>query len=234
MNVASWAESRRLAEIEKLSAGLFTADSAVRGERQPPSLKWTSLPHTHPVPGSLLGAHKAKIVALLAKVPELSAVRVREEIGRCWDLKTELVNLSVCETTLGRDAGGEGFLAFTHPLLMSGARSVCLSLWNVDVTATALLIRRIYHNALRRRRALTSPLPKAAALREAKTWLRGLCLSEVLALTAELSGGVKRGKGAEARRPAELASARIAAADNDRPNASPYYWAAFVLVGDTD
>jgi len=50
------------------------------------------------------------------------------EIQRGWDLKAELVTLSACETALGRDAGGEGFVGFTQALLMSGARSVCLSL----------------------------------------------------------------------------------------------------------
>ena len=68
------------------------------------------------------------------------------EIQRGWDLKAELVTLSACETALGRDAGGEGFVGFTQALLMSGARSVCLSLWKVDDTATALLMQRFYAN----------------------------------------------------------------------------------------
>ena len=70
------------------------------------------------------------------------------EIQRSWDLKAELVTLSACETALGRDAGGEGFVGFTQALLMSGARSVCLSLWKVDDTATALLMQRFYANVL--------------------------------------------------------------------------------------
>ena len=70
------------------------------------------------------------------------------EIQRGWDLKAELVTLSACETALGRDAGGEGFVGFTQALLMSGTRSVCLSLWKVDDTATALLMQRFYANLL--------------------------------------------------------------------------------------
>ena len=96
------------------------------------------------------------------------------EIQRGWDLKAELVTLSACETALGRDAGGEGFVGFTQALLMSGTRSVCLSLWKVDDTATALLMQRFYANLLGRRPGLTAPMPKAEALREAKAWLRGL------------------------------------------------------------
>jgi len=156
------------------------------------------------------------------------------EIQRGWDLKAELVTLSACETALGRDAGGEGFVGFTQALLMSGARSVCLSFWKVDDTATALLMQRFYANLLGRRPGLTGPLPKAEALREAKAWLRGLRRAEVLALTAELSGGVARGKGAKARQPDEFTAAVPAGGDNDRPYAPPYFWAAFVLAGDPD
>ena len=42
------------------------------------------------------------------------------EIQRGWDLKAELVTLSACETALGRDAGGEGFVGFTQALLDVG------------------------------------------------------------------------------------------------------------------
>ena len=154
------------------------------------------------------------------------------EIQRGWDLKAELVTLSACETALGRDAGGEGFVGFTQALLMSGARSVCLSLWKVDDTATALLMRRFYANLLGRRDGLLAPMPKAEALREAKVWLRDLRRTEVLALTAELSGGVERATGVKRRPPAEAAIRRDGGADH--PYASPHFWAAFVLAGDPD
>jgi tetratricopeptide (TPR) repeat protein len=156
------------------------------------------------------------------------------EIQRCWELKAELVTLSACETALGRDAGGEGFVGFTQALLMSGARSVCLSLWKVDDTATALLMQRFYANLLGRRAGLTASMPKAEALREAKTWLRGLRRSEVLALTAEQSGGIERGKGTKARQSGENAATIPAGGANDRPYGPPHFWAAFVLAGDPD
>jgi CHAT domain-containing protein len=156
------------------------------------------------------------------------------EIQRGWEMQAELVTLSACETALGRDADGEGFVGFTQALLMSGTRSVCLSLWKVDDTATALLMQRFYANLLGRRAGLAGPMPKAEALREAKVWLRGLRTAEVLTLTADMSGGVERSKGAKARTPAEFASTVSAGGDDDRPYASPHYWAAFVLSGDPD
>jgi CHAT domain-containing protein len=156
------------------------------------------------------------------------------EIQHGWELKAKLVTLSACETALGRAAGGEGFVGFTQALLMSGARSVCLSLWKVDDTATALLMQRFYANLLGRRSPLSAPMPKAEALREAKAWLRGLSRSDALAVTATLSGGIERGKGNKGRQSADLSAAVPAGSDNDRPYAAPHFWAAFVLAGDPD
>ncbi len=160
-------------------------------------------------------------------------VSVRE-IQRGWELKAELVTLSACETALGRESGGEGFVGFTQALLMSGARSVCLSLWKVDDTATALLMQRFYANLLGRRTGLLQPLPKAEALAEAKGWLRGLSRDEVTKLAASLSGGEARSKGAEKRKEAAPALKVAAGPGDDHPYDHPYYWAAFVLVGDPD
>jgi hypothetical protein len=157
-----------------------------------------------------------------------------EEIEHGWQLKAELVTLSACETALGRDAGGEGFVGFTQALLISGTRSVCVSLWKVDDTATSLLMQRFYANLLGLRPGLTHALPKAEALREAKVWLRRLRRDEALVLFGELSTGVERGKGETARTPNDLAATIPSGKNNEYPYASPYYWAAFVLVGDPD
>jgi hypothetical protein len=140
------------------------------------------------------------------------------EIQRGWDLKAELVTLSACETALGRDAGGEGFVGFTQALLMSGARSVCLSLWKVDDTATSLLMQRFYQNLLGKREGQSGPLPKAEALREAKAWLRNLRLEEVASLTRS-----------EPRRSITGEPPAVVTRFDH-----PYYWAAFVLAGDPD
>jgi tetratricopeptide (TPR) repeat protein len=158
------------------------------------------------------------------------------EIQRTWELKAELVTLSACETALGRTAGGEGFVGFSQALLVSGTRSVCLSLWKVDDLAMALLMQRFYANLLGRHEGPAGRLPKAEALREAKAWLSHLTLPEVVNLAARLSGGEARSKGAAARRPAELALTvpAVEGQGPDRPYAEPYYWAAFVLIGDPD
>jgi Tfp pilus assembly protein PilF len=153
------------------------------------------------------------------------------EVLRDWNLDAELVTLSACETGLGQYAKGEGFLGFAQALLICGARSVCLSLWQVDDVATALLMDRFYANLLGQRDGLKQPLGKSEALAEAKTWLRTLPRTDALKLAARLTGGLERGKG----RPALPQSPVVPETDKDEPPyAHPYYWAAFVLVGDND
>ena len=83
MNVALWAEIRRLAEIEKLSARVISRRLRCSWRTVAQALKLDQPPTRHvPSRVSLLDPHKAKIDTLLAKYPELSAVRIHEEIAR--------------------------------------------------------------------------------------------------------------------------------------------------------
>jgi CHAT domain-containing protein len=73
---------------------------------------------------------------------------------------------------------------------------------------------------------------KAAALAEAKAWLRGLSREEALRRTAQLTKGVERGKGRKELPLLPQLPPSPPGAVEDRPYAHPYYWAAFVLIGD--
>ncbi len=147
------------------------------------------------------------------------------EILRTWTLSADLVVLSACQTAVGRYAGGEGYLGFAQALLLSGAQSVVLSLWKVDDIATMLLMTRFYENLLGARAGLVEGMPKAEALREAQRWLRALTRDEVEKTLAKLPRG-ERGK---VRQRTPTGTSRTS-----HPYEHPYYWAAFILIGDPD
>jgi CHAT domain-containing protein len=154
-----------------------------------------------------------------------------EQIVRTWELDADLVVLSACESGLGRYAGGEGYLGFAQALFVKGARSLVLSQWKVDDKATTLLMTRFDQNLLGKRPGLSQPMPKAAALDEAKHWLRNLKADEVGRELAALDRGTVRPL-AKADGPASKAAPSTPKPAGARPYAHPYYWAAFILIGD--
>jgi CHAT domain-containing protein len=141
-----------------------------------------------------------------------------------WELDAELVTLSACETGLGRRGGGEGLLGFGQAFLLAGTRAVVLSLWKVDDTVTPLLMTRFYQNLLGKRDGLDKPLPRGEALREAKKWLRELTAEGIDQEVARLP---KAERGEVRARPQ-------AVTPEAHPFAHPYYWSAFILIGDPD
>jgi tetratricopeptide (TPR) repeat protein len=156
-----------------------------------------------------------------------------EEIRTSWELDADLVTLSACRTALGPDGGGEGLLGFSQALFRRGARSLVLSLWKVDDTATTLLMIRFYENLLGKRDGLKAPLGRLEALREARRWLRELPRAERDRLAEKLGKGVLRsGRGSE--EPAGPVPDEEPQDKGERPYAHPKYWAAFVLFGDPD
>jgi CHAT domain-containing protein len=155
------------------------------------------------------------------------------EVLDFWKLDAELVTLSACETAIGRQGGGDGLLGFAQAFLLAGSRSVCLSLWKVDDTATSLLMQRFYRNLLGKRDGI-QPMKKAIALKEAKEWLRNLTGAEAKTLTAEMRKDVKRGKNEDLPPVIEPKAEEPKADPRSKPFAHPKYWAAFILIGDPD
>src|SRR5262249_44777503 len=78
------------------------------------------------------------------------------------NLPAELVVLSACNTALGKDIKGEGLVGMTRGFMYAGAARVLSTLWRVDDTAAAELIKRFYQKLLVEHK---SP---AAALRSAQ------------------------------------------------------------------
>jgi CHAT domain-containing protein len=154
------------------------------------------------------------------------------QIAYTWELDAELVVLSACESGLGRYAGGEGYLGFAQALFIKGARSLVVSQWRVDDRSTALLMARFYQNLLGRRAGLRQPMPKAEALAEAKRWLRELTTDEAGAASSTPDRGVTRPLVTPSQSEPGGSLPAGPRTDGPRPYAHPYYWAAFIMVGD--
>ena len=91
------------------------------------------------------------------------------QMGEIMRLKmnADLVTLSACSTGLGKLVSGEGILGLTRAFFYSGARNVAVSLWNVNDSATAALMKLFYQN-------LNRGVPRGEALRQAQlALLRG-------------------------------------------------------------
>jgi CHAT domain-containing protein len=147
-----------------------------------------------------------------------------EHIQRHWKLNADLVTLSACDTGLGEFSGGEGYLGFSQALFLKGARSLVLSLWEVDDVATALLMTRFYENLVGTPERNVTVMSKCEALAEAKRWLRSLGPEDLAQLTKDLPSRGTRGR----------VSQRSASDNNKAPRSfdHPYFWSGFILSGD--
>ena len=90
--------------------------------------------------------------------PELSAIVLSQfkegqgsedgylRMGEIAKLKrnADFVNLSACETGLGKIYGGEGIVGLTQSFLLAGAKGISTSLWNVSDRSTAVFMVGVY------------------------------------------------------------------------------------------
>ncbi|MFE2264923.1 CHAT domain-containing tetratricopeptide repeat protein [Streptomyces griseosporeus] len=138
------------------------------------------------------------------------------DLLRLGPLNARLAVLSACETAVpGTDLPDE-VVSLPTGLLQAGAAGVVASLWSVSDTGTMALLARFY--ALWRSEGLDPP----EALRRAQQWVRDTpngVKRDLFPDIAELSGD---GVPVSARSWWERA----------RAHASPFYWAAFVYVGE--
>ena len=155
------------------------------------------------------------------------------EVLEFWNLDAELVTLSACEPAVDRP-GGDGLLGFAQAFLAAGSRALCLSLWKVDDTATALFMTHFYQNLLGKRPGLDQPMPKAAALADAKHWLRELSAEEALNLPAAATSGVVRsrhGKGDKMKLVVPAADPKLPTMNDSKPFAAAILLGGFHIAG---
>lgn len=95
---------------------------------------------------------------VIPALPELSAIVLSQfekeqggedgflRAGEIANLKmrADFVNLSACETGIGKVYGGEGVVGLIQPFLVAGANSVLASLWQVNDASTAKFMAAVY------------------------------------------------------------------------------------------
>ncbi len=127
---------------------------------------------THALPDDARPLRSCLVLAQTAPVDSSDATldgRLTAGEITAWRLHADLVTLSACQTALGRQERGEGTIGLAWAFLSAGARSVLVSLWDVEDASTALLMDRFYRNWRG-----TPSLARDDALREAQRWLRDL------------------------------------------------------------
>ncbi len=135
------------------------------------------------------GAERTRIDTLDTALDGIEDGILTAEEVQYLNLKgTELVVLSACETGLGESVNGEGVYGLQRAFLTAGAKSILMSLWNVNDNATKELMKSFY------RHWLDEGMNKHDALWQAKLDLRN---------------------------------------NASHPEwAMPYFWGAFVLIGE--
>lgn len=133
--------------------------------------------------------------------------------------KIHLVVLSACQTALGETGqDGSEIAGLSYYFLEKGAKAVMASLWQVNDESTRLLMERFYSNLAKG--TTQSPITKAQALRQAQLNL----------LQSDRTTSANTNSRSLAPQP------RLGArtATSATPGFShPYYWAPFILIGNS-
>lgn len=147
---------------------------------------------------------------------------------------TELVTLSACQTGLGEAHRDEGVFGLRRAIDQAGAHSLVISLWSVNDLATTLLMGRFYERLVGS--GDSPPMPRDQALAEARGYVRDLTNADLRCMGIDR----QQPEGVPTDIPARAGATRgadgnrsIGKADTDRPFSHPYYWAGFILQGET-
>lgn len=154
-------------EVENI-AGLFRkADVYLRKEateeriKEPGVLK--NYRYVHLAAHSILNENKPQFSGIILTQDDDPAedgyLQTREIFN--IELNADLVVLSACQTGLGKQVSGEGFVGMTRAWMYAGTPSVAVSLWPVEDKSTGLLMEYFYSN-------IKKGMTHSDALRQAK------------------------------------------------------------------
>ncbi len=176
--------------IQRLMYSMEEANAVYAASSSPDSLKAIGFQAsrataTSPELSQYRIIHIAAHGVLNSKHPELSGILLSliDENGKpvegflqlheIYNLKlpAELVVLSACETGIGKQIRGEGFIALTRGFMYAGAARVVASLWKVDDSATAALMAHFYREMFKNGRRPAEALKEAQiAISREKRW----------------------------------------------------------------
>ena len=167
--------------------------------------------------------HFATHGMVVPEFPELSALvlsQFKDKSGRedgflrmgeiaKLKLKADFLNLSACQTGLGKIYDGEGVVGLTQSFLVAGANGLSVSLWRVDDQSTMMFMVGVYQLVNERGMSYSQAINKMK-----RTFIK----SQVSMDTFQPSRGITITPVGEAK-PGNLSH--------------PYYWAPFVYYGKT-
>jgi CHAT domain-containing protein len=121
-------------------------------------------------------------------------------------LNADFVNLSACETGLGKIYGGEGIVGLTQSFLLAGAKGISASLWNVSDRSTSMFMVGVYQLVEK----------KGMSYSQAINEMKRIFIRGQTSIDSEPSRGIK-----------------VIEVDETRPEklSHPYYWGPFVYYG---
>jgi CHAT domain-containing protein len=148
---------------------------------------------------------------------------LKDVIAPYFQLKDgSLVTLAACETGLKQrlDIGDE-YISLSYGFLLARSSNIVSSLWMIHPYATALLMMKFYDEMINQGTNIALALNKAQSwLRTSKTsefraWLNESNLNEIWQIELDKA----------------FDKFEVEKGENFKPFASPYYWAAFRIIG---
>jgi tetratricopeptide (TPR) repeat protein len=127
----------------------------------------------------------------------------------------DLTILVACETALGEIKPGEGVYGLRRAFSIAGAKTTIATLWNIPVLASVILVEKFFDNLQ------IHKMGKGAALLEAQKYLRTRSQDELKQTQSGLDALD------------ELKAAKYDLEGVTYPFAHPYFWAAWICLGET-
>lgn len=170
--------------------------------------------HAEFVPGSPDASYLLLGTGEKLAIPQLATL---QDLG-----KVQLVVLSACQTALAqRGQDGKEINGISYYFLNGGAKAVMASLWSVNDDSTRLLMQNFYGNLAKG--TSTTPITKAQALQQAQ-------LSLLHGESSTTKNPDQRASLAPEARPGSQTASTNSTTSGF---AHPYYWAPFILIGNS-